>query len=115
MRVAVFLLFPAILPAADTLVLRSGPPVSGEYASGDARNVRFIVGDQVKVFPVSDVVTIHFDTKQPLSSEGVRTPSEPAPPSTPDVADKQVKYCAVISDYRDAVTRYSNEPNPIKL
>jgi hypothetical protein len=45
MRVAVFLLFPAILPAADTLVLRSGPPVSGEYAGGDARNVRFIVGD----------------------------------------------------------------------
>jgi len=37
MRVAVLLLFPAILPAADTLVLRSGPPVSGTYEGGDAR------------------------------------------------------------------------------
>jgi hypothetical protein len=110
--------FPSLyrdLPAADTLVLRSGPRVSGEYAGGDARSVRFVVGDQVKVYPVS-VVTIQFDNpaKQPSSSEGLRTPSEPGPPNTPDVADKQVKYCAVISDYRDAVARYANEPNPIK-
>jgi hypothetical protein len=114
MRVAIFLLLPAILPAADSLVLRSGPPVSGTYAGGDARSIRFIVGDQVKVYPVSDVVSIQFDTasaptKQPTSSEG-RTPSESAPPSTPNIADKQVKYCAVISDYRDAATRYANEP-----
>jgi hypothetical protein len=118
MRVAVFLLFPAILPAADTLVLRSGPPVSGSYPGGDARSVRFIVGDQVKVYRVSDVVSIQFDNptaKQPSSSsEGLRTPSEPGPPSTPEVADKQIKYCAVISDYRDALARYANEPNPIK-
>jgi hypothetical protein len=116
MRVAVFLLFPAILLAADTLVLRTGPPVSGTYAGGDARSIRFIVGDQVKVFPVSDVVSVQFDNpnKQPSSSEGLRTPSEPAAPSTPYVADKQLKFCQVISDYRDANTRYANEPNPIK-
>jgi len=114
MRVAVFLLFPAILLAADTLVLRSGPPVTGTYAGGDARSIRFIVGDQAKVFPVSDVVSVQFDSptaKQPSSSEGLRTPSEPVPPSTPD---KQRKFCAVIEDYRDANTRYANEPNPVK-
>jgi hypothetical protein len=89
--------------------------VTGTYAGGDARSIRFIVGDQVKVFPVSDVVSVQFDNptaKQPSSSEGLRTPSEPVPPSTPDVADKQRKFCAVIEDYRDANTRYANEPNP---
>ena len=117
MRVAVFLLFPAILPAADTLVLRSGPPVSGTYEGGDARSIRFVVGDQVKVVPISDVLSIQFDNptaKQPSSSEGLRKPSEPAPPSTPDVADKQRKFCEVIQDWRDANTRYANEGNPIK-
>ena len=119
MRVAVFLLFPAILPAADTLVLRSGPPVSGTYEGGDARSIRFVVGDQVKVYPVSDVMSIQFDnpsapTKPHSSSEAPRTPSEAAVPSKPDVADKQRKFCEVISDYRDANTRYANEPNPIK-
>ena len=107
MRIAVFLLFPAIL-AADTLELRSGPPVNGTYAGGDARSIRFIVGDQVKTFPVSDVVSVHFDNpgaKQPSSSEGLHKPSEPAPPSTPDVADKQRKFCEVIQDWRDANTR----------
>jgi hypothetical protein len=92
---------------------RSGPPVSGTYEGGDARSIRFVVGDQVKVFPISDVVSMQFDNptaKQPSSSEGLRTPSEPAPPSTPDVADKQLKFWAVISDYRDANTRYANEP-----
>src|SRR6516164_8002671 len=72
MRVAVFLLFPAILPAADTLLLRSGPPVSGTYEGGDARSIRFVVGDQVRVFPVSDVMSIQFDNptaKRPSSSE----------------------------------------------
>ena len=29
-------------------------------------------------------------------------------------ADKQRKFCEVLSDYRDASTRYANEPNPIK-
>jgi hypothetical protein len=95
MRVAVFLLFPAILPAADTLVLRSGPPISRTYEGGDARSIRFVVGDQVKVFAVSDVVSIQFDNpsaKQPSSSEGLRTPSEAALSSKPDdVADKQTE------------------------
>jgi len=98
--------------------LRSGPPVSGTYEGGDASSIRFVVENQVKVFPISDVVSIQFDNptaKQPSSSEGPRTSSETAPPSTPDVADKQLKFCAVISDYRDANTRYANEPNPIKL
>jgi len=119
MRVAVFLFFPAILPAVDTLVLHSGPPVSGEYAGGDARSIRFVVGDQVKVYPVADVVSIQFDNPSGVAGARMilREPSEAAPPSTPstpDVADKQNKFCAVISDYRDAVTRYANEPNPIK-
>ena len=117
MRVAVFLLFPAILPAADTLLLRSGPPVSGTYEGGDARSIRFVVGDQVRVFPVSDVMSIQFDNptaKRPSSSEAPRTPSEAALSSKPDVADKQRKFCEVIQDYRDANMRYANEPNPIK-
>jgi molybdopterin-binding protein len=61
MRVAVLLLFPAILPADDSLVLRSGPPVNGTYQGGAARSVRFLVGDQVKVFPISEVVRVVFD------------------------------------------------------
>src|SRR5262245_55288519 len=53
-------------------------------------------------------------TRQPSSSKGLRTPSEPASPNTPDVADKQRRFCQVIQDYREANMRYANEPNPIK-
>ena len=122
MRVAAVFLIPVVLSAADSLVLRSGTTVNGTYAGGDSRSVRFIVGDQVRTFPIADVVRIVFEgggtpaaqAAPRESSEGSRRSTEPAIPDTPDVADKQLRFCEVIQDYREANMRFTNEPNPIR-
>lgn len=122
MRVSAVFLFPVLLAAADSLVLRSGPPVAGTYAGGDSRSVRFIVGHQIKTFPIAEVVRIVFEggaaplpqQKQTASSDGWHRSSEPGVTDTPEVGDKQRRFCEVIQDYREANMRFTNEPNPIK-
>jgi hypothetical protein len=122
MRAAAAFLFPGLLVAANSLALRSGTTVSGTYAGGDSRTVRFIVGDQVKSFPIADVVRIVFEASRAAapqpgrssSGEGWRRVTDPAVSDTPDVADKQRRFCEVIQDYREANIRFTNEPNPIR-
>ena len=57
------------LCSADTLTLRSGRVVSGQYLGGDARHIRMAIGDHVDTFDVDDVGDLQF---------GGNTP--PAPP-----------------------------------
>ncbi len=59
----------ASLCSADTLTLRSGRVVSGQYLGGDARHIRMAIGDHVDTFDVDDVGDLQF---------GGNTP--PAPP-----------------------------------
>jgi hypothetical protein len=46
--------------SADTLTLRSGRIVSGQYLGGDARHVRMAVGDRVDTFDVDEVGDLQF-------------------------------------------------------
>lgn len=65
----------AVLGYADTLTLRSGRVVHGDYIGGDARHVKFTVGDRVENFPVDDIDSLQF-------GGGPRTEARPqeAPP-----------------------------------
>ena len=43
------------LCSADTLTLRSGRVITGQYLGGDARHIRMAIGDHVDTFDVEDV------------------------------------------------------------
>src|SRR5271168_2881056 len=68
LRVATVLLAIAALGAADTLTLRSGQVVRGQYVGGDARRIRMAVGDRVETYSVEDVAGLAFGGGQRLSS-----------------------------------------------
>jgi hypothetical protein len=61
------------IASADTLTLRDGRFMSGSYLGGDARSVRFAVGDRVDTFKVEDIAGITFEAQAPA----------PAPPPPP--------------------------------
>jgi len=66
----------AVLSYADTLTLRSGRVVHGEYIGGDARHIRFTVGDRVETFSVDDVDSLQFGG----GGQGQQATAPQAPP-----------------------------------
>lgn len=48
------------LCAADTLTLRDGRLINGEYIGGDARHIRMAIGDHVDTFDVDRIVSLQF-------------------------------------------------------
>jgi hypothetical protein len=69
------------LCAADTLTLRSGRVVTGQYLGGDARHIRMAIGDHVDTFNVEDLGDLQFGDNAP--------PAPPPPPPPPDQAQYQ--------------------------
>ncbi len=61
------------LCAADTLTLRNGRVINGQYLGGDARHIRMAIGDHVDTFDVEDVGDLEFSGGPP-----------PAPVPPPD-------------------------------
>jgi len=61
--------------SADTLTLRSGRVITGQYLGGDARHIRMAVGDRVDTFDVADVGDLEFS-----GEAGQSTPPSPLPP-----------------------------------
>ena len=53
------------LCGADTLTLRSGRVITGQYLGGDARHIRMAIGDHVDTFNVEDVGDIEFGGNAP--------------------------------------------------
>ena len=72
LRVSTFLLAIAALSGADTLTLRSGQVVRGEYLGGDARHVKMAVDDRVETYSVEDVADLSFGGGQRTSSDNDR-------------------------------------------
>ncbi len=71
----------AIVPGfGDTLRLRSGKVVEGNYLGGSSRQVRFEVGDKIETYDVTDVIAIEF------KSAPVTVAAEPATVSAPAAA-----------------------------
>jgi hypothetical protein len=73
------------LASADTLTLRSGRVITGQYLGGDARHIRMAIGDHVDTFNVEDVGDIEFSGDARSSIPAPPPPGPPpAPPSDPN-------------------------------
>ena len=101
---------------ADTLTLKNGRVLSGSYLGGTTTVIRFAVGDRVETIPTSEIDRLTFNNPssgaQPAS--GGVAPATVAPlVTTPNVADKQQRFCEVIDSFRKETMRVMNEPNPI--
>jgi len=48
------------LVSADTLTLRSGQVIQGQYLGGDARQLRIAVGDRVDTYSIDDIASLQF-------------------------------------------------------
>jgi hypothetical protein len=57
------------LCSADTLTLRSGRVITGQYLGGDARHIRMAIGDHVDSFNVEDVGDLEFGGNAPPASQ----------------------------------------------
>lgn len=69
--------------AADTVTLRSGESLQGDYLGGDARRVRMAVGDNVRTFNIEDVSEIRFG---PAASASKVKPATPVKAGSTTVA-----------------------------
>ena len=67
LRVATGVIAFVSLCAADSLTLRSGRVIDGQYLGGDARQVRMAVGDRVETFEVNDITSLQFGGAQRVS------------------------------------------------
>jgi len=88
MRIALgaLVLAAAVIASADTLTLRNGQVLNGDYVGGDARHIKFAVGDRVDTYSVDDIESLRFRLGDRLTSDsaGPRDYSrDPAPPPPP--------------------------------
>ena len=72
----------ACVCSADTLTLRSGRVVTGQYLGGDARHIRMAIGDHVDTFNVEDVGDIEFSGDSRSSAPPPPPPTAPPPPDS---------------------------------
>ena len=81
LRVTTLIFAVAALGSADTLTLRSGRVVHGEYVGGDARHIKMAIGDRVDTYSIDDLDSLQFSLGQKLSSERAPVSSDQAPPA----------------------------------
>lgn len=74
-RLALAVAIVAVFASADTLTLRSGAVVHGNYAGGDTRHVKIVVGDHVESYSLDEVDRLQF------GGEGQRASAMPPPPA----------------------------------
>ncbi|HVX66990.1 MAG TPA: hypothetical protein VHA11_10330 [Bryobacteraceae bacterium] len=81
----------ATLASADTLTLRDGRSVQGQYLGGNTRQVRMAVGDDVKTFDVTEVLNIQFETTKSASTAAPAAATAAAAPSAQAVGTAQAE------------------------
>ncbi len=69
LRVSTLLIALATFGVADTLTLRSGEVVRGQYLGGDSRRVKMAVGDRVETYSIEDVSDLAFGQRVSLDSD----------------------------------------------
>jgi hypothetical protein len=79
----------ACLCAADTMTLRSGRVVVGQYLGGDARHIRMAVGDHVDTFNIEDVGDIEFGGDTHTAAPPLQSQAPPPAPIAPPAAPLQ--------------------------
>lgn len=63
---------------ADTLILRSGTTIQGNYAGGDTRHVKIVVGDHVESYSLDEVSRMEFGG----GAQGYQRSAPPPEPNT---------------------------------
>ncbi len=84
-RALISLLVGASALTADTLVLKNGTRVDGNFMGGDARSVRFAVGNQINNYSLNDISSISFESATASSAAPQSRPPDTyaAPASAP--------------------------------
>jgi hypothetical protein len=83
-RVALLLLTLLVSAPADTLILRDGTRVTGRWWAVDANEVHFLVDNQLRHYPRSQVSAVTFGADTPAPTPPTPPPAQPTKP--PDVA-----------------------------
>ena len=65
---------------ADTLILKSGTTIQGNYAGGDTRHVKIVVGDHVESYSLDEVSRLEFGG----GGQAYQRNSDAPPPSSSD-------------------------------
>src|SRR5437016_5314175 len=81
---------------ADTLILKSGSTIQGNYAGGDTRHVKIVVGDHVETYTLDEVSRLEFGSG---ASRTYSATPPPLPPPSPEPATRTER-------------RYSETPPP---
>jgi len=102
-RLSVVALVVSAFGFADTLTLRNGQVLNGDYVGGDARHVRFAVGDRVDSYSIDEVENLRFRVGDRLSSQD-------APPPRDYSRDTQQRDYS--RDDRSGFARQSTQPPP---
>lgn len=93
LRLATVSVIIAALCSADTLTLRSGRVITGQYLGGDARHIRMAIGDHVDTFDVDKVVDLQFGSPAPPppppSDSQYQAPPPAGPPPSQGFAQQQ--------------------------
>ena len=78
--------------SADTLTLRSGRVITGQYLGGDARHIRMAVGDRVDTFNEEDIGDLEFggDARQGTPAGPPPAQLLPPAPEPPPVVGIQI-------------------------
>ncbi len=101
------------ISSADTLTLRDGRTVDGQFLGGTARQIRMAVGDSVQTFDVSDVASLQFEGAK-LSAAPQPQPAAPSPlpppPATSSDADEIPAGTAVTIRMIDGVDSKTAQP-----
>ena len=83
LRTLTFLSALALTASADTLTLRNGSTLRGQYVGGDARHIRMAVGDRVETVNVDEISTLEFGPAPSSRRDGDRDRDNDAPPPPP--------------------------------
>ncbi len=101
------------IASADSLALRDGRTVEGQFLGGTARQIRMAVGDSVQTFDVSDVASLRFEAPaapSPTPAPQPPPPAPPAPPATSADADEIPAGTAVTIRMIDGVDSKTGQP-----
>src|SRR5579862_8582949 len=93
LRVTTVIAALATICSADSLTLRSGRVIDGQFLGGDARQIRMAVGDRVETFAIDEVSNLQFNGGQPPArptaerrpmrpDSDYQQPPPPPPPSS---------------------------------
>jgi hypothetical protein len=105
LRLGVLALNLAALGFADTLTLRNGQILNGDYVGGDARHIKFAVGDRVDTYSVDEVESLRFRLGDRLTSDAPPPPRDYSRDDSRDARDNS----AAPPD-RGGFTRQASQP-----